>query len=82
MFTFRKPTDEQIRSHLEWVGDSPFTYSAVGCTRSSSPVVERGWNCDRERVLLGRGREETIEAVLGIRRQRTRDAQRRLAPGA
>jgi uncharacterized protein (UPF0548 family) len=70
MFTFRKPTDEQIRSHLERVGDSPFTYSAVGCTRSSSPVVDRGWNCDRERVLLGRGREAFERACEAIRQWR------------
>lgn len=67
MITFRKPTDEQIRAHLERVGDAAFTYDQVGCTRAESGPLPRGWNLDHERVLLGRGGEvfERAKGALG-----------------
>ena len=54
MFTFRRPSDEQIRAYLTRQADEPFSYSSVGCTREGPPA-KRGWNIDRQRVLLGQG---------------------------
>jgi len=64
MFFVRRPTAAAIRRHLEERSQLPFSYSSVGCTRDL-PQLERGWNVDRERVLLGHG-----EAVF----QRAREA--------
>lgn len=67
MFTFRNPTQPQIRAHLERAHDAPFTYTHVGCTRDDKPPAGRGWNCDQERVLLGRGRETFERGQRAIR---------------
>src|SRR5262245_58618246 len=56
MFNLRRPTDEQIRAYLARQVGQPFSYEAVGCTREELPVMP-GWNVDRHRVYLGRGRE-------------------------
>jgi len=56
MLSFRRPTDEQIRQYLAEQGRQPFSYTAIGCTRGE-PQPRRGWNIDRNRVLLGRGRD-------------------------
>lgn len=61
MFTIRRPTDVQIREYLARLDEQPFSYEAVGCTREELPVMP-GWNVDRQRVLLGHGRE-TFEAA-------------------
>lgn len=56
MFTFRRPSDEQIQAYLARQAEEPFSYDTVGCTREV-PATRRGWNIDRQRVLLGRGRQ-------------------------
>ena len=63
MFTIRRPTDQQICEYLARQAQQPFSYEAVGCTRVELPVMP-GWNVDRQRVLLGRGRE-VFEAAKG-----------------
>jgi uncharacterized protein (UPF0548 family) len=54
MFSFRKPSDEQIREYLTRQADQPFSYDCVGCTREN-PQPRPGWNIDHARVLLGHG---------------------------
>jgi uncharacterized protein (UPF0548 family) len=54
MFFLRRPSDSTIRAYLAERADGPFSYANVGCTRGESRP-ERGWNIDRERVLLGHG---------------------------
>jgi uncharacterized protein (UPF0548 family) len=54
MFSFRKPSDEQIREYLARQVDQPFSYEPTGGTRHVSPV-QSGWNTDRARALLGQG---------------------------
>jgi uncharacterized protein (UPF0548 family) len=66
MFTCRKPTDSQIRSHLERVADAPFTYPNVGCTKEPELPLPPGWNRDHERVLLGHGAEVFERAKAAI----------------
>lgn len=54
MFSFRRPSDVQIRDYLARQAEQPFSYDSVGCTRRE-PVPLPGWNIDRHRVCLGRG---------------------------
>jgi uncharacterized protein (UPF0548 family) len=54
MFSFQRPTESQIRQYLAAQAALPAAYDAVGCTRQT-PAPRRGWNIDRERVLLGHG---------------------------
>jgi uncharacterized protein (UPF0548 family) len=56
MFTLHRPTEEQIRAYLARQDGQPFSYEAAGCTREELPAMP-GWNVDRQRVHLGRGRE-------------------------
>ncbi|HEX5106140.1 MAG TPA: DUF1990 domain-containing protein [Pirellulaceae bacterium] len=56
MFTLRQPTEQRIRDYLSAQVSQAFSYDDVGCTRGE-PAAKRGWNIDRQRVLLGRGRE-------------------------
>lgn len=65
MFTFRRPTEATIRSYLAARSDNAFTYATVGCTREQ-PRPQRGWNIDRERVLLGHGEEVFRRACAAI----------------
>jgi len=70
MFTFCKLTDAQIRSHLERVGDAPFTYPNVGCTKDLQSPLDTGWNRDHERVLVGSGRDAFERAKDAVRQWR------------
>lgn len=67
MFTIRRPTNEQIQAYLTWQAGQPLSYDAVGCTREERPVMP-GWNVDRNRVLLGHGREVFAAAKQAISR--------------
>jgi uncharacterized protein (UPF0548 family) len=57
MFLLHKPSDSQIRDYVARQADQAFSYDDVGCTRTA-PQARRGWNVDRERVVLGHG--ETV----------------------
>ncbi|MBC7857163.1 MAG: DUF1990 domain-containing protein, partial [Pirellulaceae bacterium] len=35
MFTFRRPTDDEVRAYLLSLKDAPLSYAQVGCTRNS-----------------------------------------------
>lgn len=65
MLSLRRPTGVQIRRYLADQDQQPFSYAAVGCTRGD-PAAQRGWNIDRHRVLLGRGREVFEAAARAI----------------
>ena len=65
MFSFRKPSNEQVREYLTRQADQPFSYDCVGCSRGV-PEARRGWNIDRARVLLGRGEDTFQKARLAI----------------
>jgi uncharacterized protein (UPF0548 family) len=65
MFSFRRPTETAIRAYLAERMDGSFTYANVGCTRETQPA-ERGWNIDRQRVLLGHGEEVFRRACAAI----------------
>jgi uncharacterized protein (UPF0548 family) len=67
MFTIRRPSDAAIGRHLDRHADAPFTYDFAGCTRDE-PRPVAGYSIDRERVLLGRGREVFERACDAIRR--------------
>jgi uncharacterized protein (UPF0548 family) len=67
MFTIRRPTNEQMRAYLARQADQPLSYDAVGCTREELPRMPR-WNVDRNRVLLGHGREVFEAAKRAINR--------------
>jgi len=66
MFSFRRPADATIRAYLAQRADGPFTYPSVGCTRDE-PRVEKGWNIDRHRLLLGHGEETFRRACAAIK---------------
>jgi uncharacterized protein (UPF0548 family) len=54
MLFFHKPAEFQIRDYVAGQSAFNFSYNCVGCTREA-PQPQRGWNIDRQRVLLGHG---------------------------
>ena len=54
LFTFTQPSEQQLRVLLEKNQDAPFSYAAVGASRSGP--LPPGYNIDRYRVRLGCGR--------------------------
>jgi uncharacterized protein (UPF0548 family) len=64
MFTFRKPTDADVIAYLIGQRDAPFSYGEVEATRGPLPA---GYDVDRHRVCLGRGREVFERAKAAIR---------------
>jgi uncharacterized protein (UPF0548 family) len=66
MFAFRKPSDEQIRNYLARVEGAALTYAFEGCTKDGGASISSGWNCDHERVLIGRGRDAFESAKQAI----------------
>jgi uncharacterized protein (UPF0548 family) len=67
MFSFFKPTPDEIREYLARQANEPFSYDGVGCTRDDPPR-RTGWNIDHERVLLGTGGETFERARQAIER--------------
>jgi len=65
MFTFRRPTDEDIRNLLARQAGQPWSYDCVEVTRN--PMALPGWNIDHHRVLLGHGVEAFAAACEAIR---------------
>jgi uncharacterized protein (UPF0548 family) len=55
MFFVRRPSEAVIRAILAERAEAPLSYGMSGCTRDE-PGFVRGWNVDRQRVLLGHGR--------------------------
>lgn len=74
MFTFRQPTDDQVRAYLAGQATMPFSYGDVGCTRKD-PAPRRGWKIDRARVLLGKGQAAFTAAKQAIQSWRMFPAQ-------
>ena len=64
MFLFHKPSNEEVRQHLERWEDTLFSYIHVGCTRGGELP---GFNRDHQRVLLGHGEETFRRACQAIR---------------
>jgi uncharacterized protein (UPF0548 family) len=67
MFSFRKPTADQLAAYLQSVAGAPFTYHFPRCTDTRGWQTPRGWNRDHERRLLGSGREVFQNATEAIR---------------
>jgi uncharacterized protein (UPF0548 family) len=67
MFTFRKPTETQIREYLARQEGLPYSYEMVGCTQEH-PALRRGWNVDHCRVRLGQGESVFRSACAAIER--------------
>ena len=57
MFSFRRPTEEQVREYLRSLADAPLSYAPIGCTREPDLDHLPGFCRDHERVLLGKGEE-------------------------
>jgi uncharacterized protein (UPF0548 family) len=68
MFTFRRPTDEDVRKLLVRQAGQPWSYPFVGATRDGAPLPRPGWQVDRQRVLLGHGAATFAAACEAIRR--------------
>jgi uncharacterized protein (UPF0548 family) len=66
MFTFRRPTDDDIRSLLACQQGQPWSYDLPEITKGE-PAPRLGWQIDRHRVLLGRGAETYAAACEAIR---------------
>lgn len=68
MFTFRRPSEDQVRAYLLSLQDAPLSYAAVDCTRDErqGEPVPKGFNRDHERALLGTGEEVYRRACQAI----------------
>ena len=67
MFTFRRPTDDDIRKLLARQPGKPWTYEPVEVTRGGVPEPRLGWQIDHHRVLLGHGEKVFAAACDAIR---------------
>jgi uncharacterized protein (UPF0548 family) len=65
MFTFRRPTDEDVRALLARQNGQPWSYDWPGITRTD-PSHRRGWQIDHHRVLLGHGAETFAAACQAL----------------
>jgi uncharacterized protein (UPF0548 family) len=66
LFTFRRPSAEQLRSILEQNRDAVFSYSYVGCSRSE--LLPSGYNIDHREIRLGAGQATFGAAKLALRK--------------
>lgn len=66
MFSFRKPSPQEVGRFLKQQQDQPFSYRELGMTASPPP----GWRVARFRGLVGHGRSDFLRAVEAIRRWR------------
>jgi len=55
LFTQTEPSEQQLHELLESNHDAPFSYSAVGASRTSQ--IPEGYNIDHHRVRLGSGKQ-------------------------
>jgi len=67
MFTFRRPTDDDVRKLLARQTGQPWSYDCVEVTRANEPQPQRGWQIDHHRVPLGHGVETFELACAAIR---------------
>jgi uncharacterized protein (UPF0548 family) len=67
MFTFRRPTDDDVSELLSRQPDQPWSYPFIGATRERPPPDLPGWQVDRHRVLLGHGKAAFAAAGEAIR---------------
>jgi len=65
MFTFRRPTDDDVRKLLARQTGQPWSYDCVEVTRDA--LAPHGWQIDHHRVLLGHGAETFKAACEAIR---------------
>lgn len=63
MLLLRRPTDQQIHTLLAARESFPFSYSAVGATRSTPPA---GWSINHMRQLIGNGKAAYQRAVAAL----------------
>jgi uncharacterized protein (UPF0548 family) len=61
MFLLRKPSEETVQKFISSQHDLPFTYTAVGATRSETAPA--GFTVDHNRRLLGAG-EDTFKLAV------------------
>ena len=66
MFTFRRPTDDDVRALLARQQGQRWSYDWPEITRTD-PAPRRGWKIDRHRVLLGRGADTYAVACQALR---------------
>jgi uncharacterized protein (UPF0548 family) len=67
MFTFRRPTDDDVRELLARQAGQPWSYPCVEVTRSDKPQLMPGWQIDHHRVRLGHGVAVFAAACAAIR---------------
>ncbi|MEX2175033.1 MAG: DUF1990 domain-containing protein [Pirellulaceae bacterium] len=67
MFSLQRPTDEFIRAYLIGQAGRPWSYDQVAATRSPALSARPGWKLDRQRVLLGHGKDVFAAASQAIR---------------
>jgi uncharacterized protein (UPF0548 family) len=66
MFTFRRPTDDDVRALLDRQPGQKWSYDWPGITRTD-PMPRRGWQIDRHRVLLGHGADTFAAGCQALR---------------
>ena len=64
MFLLRAPSVDEVEKFLTRQQQSAFSYAAIG---ASATTVPRGYNVDRNRILLGRGENTWRPAMEAIR---------------
>src|SRR5688572_5967357 len=67
MFTFRRPTDDDVRELVALQAGQPWSYEPVEVTRDDYPKQRPGWQIDHHRVLLGHGEATFVAACEAIR---------------
>ena len=65
MIRLGKPSRSDMERFIASQASLPFSYADVGATRAEPP---RGYTVDRNRILLGQGREAYDRAIASIRR--------------
>lgn len=67
MFLLRRPSADQVRHFIQQQRLLPFTYEAVGATRTTPPT---GYCVDHNRIQLGAGEETYTRAVNALKQWR------------
>jgi uncharacterized protein (UPF0548 family) len=65
MFSFRRPTDDEIRQFLRTQANAPLSYAEVGMSAGPAPA---GYVTNHHRSLLGKGEATFLAAAAAIRR--------------
>src|SRR3954447_10343490 len=64
MFLISRPSEQRIEDFLAEQHSSPFSYTGIGTSATST--AERGMVVDHNRVLLGHGEETYRKAVAAV----------------